>query len=207
MALARAAGAAVRREPPLCDDRARRRRRRSRASPATIWSRSSSAGCGPTIWRSSSFPTCRWPKSSRCSSSASAPGRRRPSPRASRLSPPRRRARPAQRIVLIDRPGSPQSVILGGQITPVDPRGDIVPRSAAPTTCSAATSCRGSTWTCARPRAGPMACAAPSQLNVKAVPYIVSAPVQADRTGDSIVALQPAHPRLPRQARASPTRS
>ena len=28
---------------------------------------------------------------------------------------------------LIDRPGSPQSVILGGQLTPIDPFGDIVP--------------------------------------------------------------------------------
>ena len=41
-------------------------------------------------------------------------------------------ARPtAQKIVLIDRPGSPQSVILGGQLTPIDPRSNIVPVSGA----------------------------------------------------------------------------
>ena len=47
-------------------------------------------------------------------------------PRASRQfsAPPARPATP--RIVLIDRPGSPQSVIIGGQLTPVDPRSDIV---------------------------------------------------------------------------------
>ena len=78
----RASGRAVRREPSLCDDRRRAIPLRSRRSPATIWSASSSAGCGPTMSRSSSFPTCR---SRTCSSSwsrGSEPGRRRASPRA-----------------------------------------------------------------------------------------------------------------------------
>ena len=49
-----------------------------------------------------------------------AEGRRRPSPR----SPPR----PASaKILLINRPGSPQSSIVGAQLLPIDPRADIVP--------------------------------------------------------------------------------
>ncbi|HEY0628813.1 MAG TPA: pitrilysin family protein, partial [Sphingomicrobium sp.] len=41
-------------------------------------------------------------------------------------------ARPARaRIIFIDRPGSPQSVILGAQLTPIDPFGDVVPVSSA----------------------------------------------------------------------------
>ena len=45
------------------------------------------------------------------------------------IAPP---ARPtAERIVLVDRPGSPQSIILAGQVTPIDPRSEIVAISGA----------------------------------------------------------------------------
>ena len=56
-------------------------------------------------------------------------------------------------------------------------------RSTSPTKRSAATSCRGSTWTCARPRAGPTASAGRSASCPNGVPTSISAPVQADKTG------------------------
>ena len=49
-------------------------KRRSRRSPATICSRSRTAGCGPTRPSCSSFPTGRWPRSCRCSRRRSAVG-------------------------------------------------------------------------------------------------------------------------------------
>jgi predicted Zn-dependent peptidase len=70
---------------------------------------------------------------------------------------------PHARIVLIDRPGSPQSFILGGQVLPISGREDKAAparrrRWIWPIRCWAAISSRGSTPTCARKRAGPMAC-------------------------------------------------
>jgi predicted Zn-dependent peptidase len=98
-------------------------------------------------------------------------------------------ARPAsQKIVLIDRPGSPQSIILGGQLTPIDPMGDVVAVTSANDVLGGNFLSRINMdlretkgWSYGvNGRIG---------LNVHAVPYLVSAPVQADRTGDSIKAL------------------
>ena len=94
---ARAARRDLRGDPSLWRARPAAIRRRSPSSPATIWSASSSAGCGRTTSRSSSSPTGRWPKCSRCSKRGSATGRRPPSPRASRAFRRRRRVRPRRR--------------------------------------------------------------------------------------------------------------
>ena len=98
-------------------------------------------------------------------------------------------ARPVkQRIVLIDRPGSPQSVIYGGQITPVDPRSDV-------TGISSANDILGGNFLSRinmdlrEKRGWSYGVRGSVALNERVVPYLVNAPVQADRTGDSIVAL------------------
>ena len=98
-------------------------------------------------------------------------------------------ARPASsRIVLIDRPQSPQSIIYGGQVTPVDPKGPTEALGAANDVLGGSFLSRinmdlreSKGWSYGV-RGG-------ANLNERAVPYIVSAPVQADRTGDSLVAL------------------
>ena len=98
-------------------------------------------------------------------------------------------ARPTTpRIVLIDRPQSPQSIIYGGQITPVDPKGSNEALGAANDVLGGSFLSRinmdlreSKGWSYGV-RGG-------ASLNEHAVPYIVSAPVQADRTGDSLFAL------------------
>jgi predicted Zn-dependent peptidase len=95
----------------------------------------------------------------------------------------------APRIVLIDRPNSPQSVILAGEMTGLDPRNELL-------VLQTANQVLGSGFL--------------SRLNMElrenkhwsygagggfnwlehAVPYVINAPVQADRTGDSIKAIE-----------------
>jgi predicted Zn-dependent peptidase len=95
----------------------------------------------------------------------------------------------APRIVLIDRPNSPQSVIMTGQMTGLDPREELLTHQAANQVLGSGFMSRlnmelrenkhwsygaggGFTWL------------------ENAVPYVISAPVQADRTADSIRAIQ-----------------
>jgi predicted Zn-dependent peptidase len=99
-------------------------------------------------------------------------------------------ARPkAERIVLIDRPGSPQSLIMAGQITPIDPRGDV-------TGIGPANDILGGTFLSRlnmdirEDKGWSYGVRGTVQLNAKVVPYIVVAPVQSDRTGDSILAMR-----------------
>jgi len=98
-------------------------------------------------------------------------------------------ARPtAARIVLIDRPGSPQSVILGAQLTPVNPKGDIIPVSAASEVLGGNFLSRIN-MDLRETKGWSYGVNSSFALNQNAAPYLVSAPVQADRTGDSIAAL------------------
>jgi predicted Zn-dependent peptidase len=100
--------------------------------------------------------------------------------------PPPRPA--AQKILLVNRPGAPQSSIVGGQILPVDPRGDIVPLSAANDALGGNFLSRlnmdlreSKGWSYGvngRPN-----------LFENGVSYVVSAPVQADKTGESLAEL------------------
>jgi predicted Zn-dependent peptidase len=99
-------------------------------------------------------------------------------------------ARPDKgRIILIDRPQSPQSVIVGAQLTPVDPRSDV-------TSLQSANDVIGGNFLSRinmdlrETRGWSYGVNGSVQINEHAVPYIVSAPVQADRTGESIAALE-----------------
>ena len=98
-------------------------------------------------------------------------------------------ARPTSaRIVLINRPDSPQSVISGGQITPADPRNNIEALLAANDVLGGNFLSRIN-MDLREAKGWSYGVRGSAQLSEKAVPYIISAPVQADRTGDSIVAL------------------
>ena len=98
-------------------------------------------------------------------------------------------ARPkAARIVLIDRPGSPQSVILGGQLTPVDPFGEIVPISGANEVFGGSFLSRIN-MDLRETKGWSYGVRSSLGLNVQAAPYSINAPVQADKTGESIRAL------------------
>ncbi len=94
----------------------------------------------------------------------------------------------AQKILLVDRQGAPQSSILGAQLLPVDPRGDVIPLSTANDVLGGTFLSRlnmdlreSKGWSYGvngRPN-----------LLEKGVSYVVSAPVQADKTGDSLAEL------------------
>ena len=100
--------------------------------------------------------------------------------------PPARPTSP--RIVLIDRPQSPQSVIIGGQITPVDPRSDVTALQSANDVIGGNFLSRIN-MDLRETKGWSYGVRGSATVNEKVVPYIVSAPVQADRTGDSIAAL------------------
>ena len=98
-------------------------------------------------------------------------------------------ARPAtSRILLIDRPGSPQSVIRGGQVTSVDPFGDVIPVTAANDALGGNFLARIN-MDLRETKGWSYGAFGGFGLNVHAVPYQISAPVQADRTADSIKAI------------------
>jgi predicted Zn-dependent peptidase len=102
------------------------------------------------------------------------------------IAPP---SRPTKaRIVFIDRPGSPQSVILGAQLTPVDPFGDVVPVSSANDVLGGNFLSRIN-MDLRETKGWSYGVRGSIGLNIHAVPYLISAPVQADRTADSIKAL------------------
>jgi predicted Zn-dependent peptidase len=99
-------------------------------------------------------------------------------------------ARPTiERIVLIDRPGSPQSYILAGQVTPIDPRGEMAAITGANDVLGGQFLSRIN-MDLRETKGWSYGVRGTAQLNAKLVPYIVSAPVQSDRTGDSIGALR-----------------
>jgi predicted Zn-dependent peptidase len=100
--------------------------------------------------------------------------------------PPARPTHP--RIVLVNRPDSPQSVISGGQITPADPRNNIEALQSANDVLGGNFLSRIN-MDLREARGWSYGVRGSAQLSEKAVPYIINAPVQADRTGDSIKAL------------------
>jgi len=89
------------------------------------------------------------------------------------------------RIVLIDRPDSPQSVILAGQVTPIDPTADITAFSAGSDVLGSATSSRIN-QDLREAKGWSYGSFSFPQLTQHAVPYLIIAPVQADRTGESV---------------------
>ena len=95
-------------------------------------------------------------------------------------------ARPkASRIVLIDRPGSPQSVISGGQLTPIDPKGDILAYSTANDVLGGDFLSRIN-MDLREAKGWSYGAFGSLSLREHSVPFIVNAPVQADKTGEAI---------------------
>ena len=98
-------------------------------------------------------------------------------------------ARPTtSRIVLIDRPQSPQSIIIGGQVTPVDPKSPTEALGAGNDVLGGNFLSRIN-MDLRETKGWSYGVGGGASLNERAVSYVVSAPVQADRTGDSIAAL------------------
>ena len=95
----------------------------------------------------------------------------------------------SSRIVLVDRPGSPQSIIYAGQITPIVATGDIVPISAATDVFGGASASR-TNLDLRESKGWSYGAYGGLQMREHAVPYLIQAPVQTDRTGDSIKALR-----------------
>ena len=93
-------------------------------------------------------------------------------------------ARPASpRIVLVDRPQSPQSVILAGQVTPVDPKSAVEALGSANDVLGGNFLSRIN-MDLRESKGWSYGVRGAAQLQERAVPYVVSAPVQADRTGE-----------------------
>jgi len=97
--------------------------------------------------------------------------------------------RPAtQKILLIDRPGAPQSTIVGGQLLPVDPRSDTIPLHAA-NQALGGTFLSRLNMDLRETKGWSYGVSGGEGVSANAVSYVISAPVQADRTADSISAL------------------
>jgi predicted Zn-dependent peptidase len=92
------------------------------------------------------------------------------------------------RVVLIDRPGSPQSVIYGGVVTPLKGTEDLVDVISANDILGGNFLSRMN-MDLRETKGWSYGVRGTIQRGVEAVPYIISAPVQADRTGESLAAL------------------
>jgi predicted Zn-dependent peptidase len=92
---------------------------------------------------------------------------------------------PQPRIVLVDRPQSPQSVIYAGAVMPVAGSGDTLALNAANEVLGNNFLSRINTEIRER-RGWSYGVFGVVQLREQQVPYVIQAPVQADRTGDSI---------------------
>jgi zinc protease len=93
------------------------------------------------------------------------------------------------RIVLVDRPDSPQSIIYAGQITPIVPTGDIIPINAATDVFGGTTASRLS-MDLREAKGWSYGAYGGLQMRDQSVPYLIQAPVQADRTGESLAAVR-----------------
>jgi zinc protease len=92
------------------------------------------------------------------------------------------------RILLINRPGAPQSSILGAELLPIDPKGDIIPFDAANDVLGGDFNARLN-MDLREEKGWSYGVGGNESVMLHAVPYLVSAPVQADRTGDSLAEL------------------
>ena len=94
-----------------------------------------------------------------------------------------------EQIILIDRPGSPQSVIAGGEITPINPEGPMAAITAANDVLGGSFLSRMN-MDVRETRGWSYGVSGGVSLHQRIAPYVVSAPVQADRTGDAIAAIR-----------------
>jgi predicted Zn-dependent peptidase len=92
---------------------------------------------------------------------------------------------PRSRIVVVDRPQSPQSVIYAGTVLPVRGSDDTLTLNAAVEVLSNGFLSRTNTEIRER-RGWSYGLTGAASLRENQVPYIINAPVQADRTGDSV---------------------
>ncbi len=95
----------------------------------------------------------------------------------------------SSRVVLINQPGAPQSIIYAGQITPIVATADVVPISAATDVFGGASSSR-TNLDLREAKGWSYGAYGGLQTRDRAVPYLIQAPVQTDRTGDSIAAIR-----------------
>ncbi|HRO02391.1 MAG TPA: pitrilysin family protein, partial [Terricaulis sp.] len=96
---------------------------------------------------------------------------------------------PRARIVLVDRPQSPQSIIYAGAVLPIQGDSDTLALNAANEVLGAGFLSRLNTEIRER-RGWSYGLGGSVQLREHQVPYVITAPVQADRTGDSIRVLR-----------------
>jgi zinc protease len=92
------------------------------------------------------------------------------------------------KILLINRPGAPQSSIVGAQLLPIDPKADIVPFDAANDALGGDFLSRLN-MDLREDKGWSYGVSGSEDVRLHAVPYVVSAPVQADRTVDSLIEL------------------
>jgi zinc protease len=94
----------------------------------------------------------------------------------------------AQKILLVNRPGAPQSSIVGGQLLPIDPRGDVVPLDVGNDVLGGDFLSRLN-MDLRESKGWSYGVSGHERLLANGVSYVISAPVQADRTGDALAEL------------------
>jgi predicted Zn-dependent peptidase len=102
------------------------------------------------------------------------------------IAPPPRPTAP--RILLVNRAGAPQSSIVGGQILPIDPKADIVPFDTANDVLGGTFLSRLN-MDLREDKGWSYGVSGNENVMLHAVPYVVSAPVQADKTGEALAEL------------------
>jgi predicted Zn-dependent peptidase len=100
--------------------------------------------------------------------------------------PPARPASPT--IYLVNVPNAPQSIVVAAQVTPLDPRGDVIATQAGSEVLGGNFLSRINS-DLRETKGWSYGVSGNFALNQNGVPYTIAAPVQADRTGDSITAL------------------
>ncbi|MCL6729243.1 M16 family metallopeptidase [Sphingomonas hankyongi] len=94
----------------------------------------------------------------------------------------------AQKILLVNRPGAPQSSIVGAQLLPIDPKGDIIPLHSANDTLGGGFLSRLN-LDLREDKGWSYGVGGGERLLENSASYVISAPVQADRTGDALAEL------------------
>ncbi|MFL6829759.1 MAG: M16 family metallopeptidase, partial [Sphingomicrobium sp.] len=111
-----------------------------------------------------------------------------PVPKGAKLfTPPPPRPR-AQRILLVNRPGAPQSSIVGAQLLPINPKGDVVPLVAANESLGGDFLSRLN-MDLREDKGWSYGVSGNPRLLENGASYVIAAPVQADRTGDALAEL------------------
>ena len=94
----------------------------------------------------------------------------------------------AQKILLVNRPGAPQSSIVGAQLLPINPKGDIIPLHSANDTLGGGFLSRLN-LDLREEKGWSYGVGGGERLLENSASYVISAPVQADRTGDALAEL------------------